>query len=250
LVAPNPGRRIETETAMDFDVQTGLALIEIVWINLLLSGDNAVVIALACRGLPPAQRKWGVILGTAPAVVLRILFSLFIVYLMEVPYLKLVGGLLLFWIAVKLLQPEQQAHGRGSSGSTLWAAARTIILADVVMSLDNVIALAAAAHGKVPLLILGLAISMPLVIVGSTLLLRLLTRFPLFVTLGGALLGYIAGETIAGDLALRDWFGHDGALPHRLLPVAAAAAALALGRGLTYVAEIRRRKRVDLTSER
>lgn len=235
---------------MNFDLQTGLALVEIIWINLLLSGDNAVVIALACRGLPLAQRKWGVILGTAPAVVLRILFSLFIVYLMEVPYLKLVGGLLLFWIAVKLLQPEQQAHGNGSTGSTLWAAARTIILADVVMSLDNVIALAAAAHGKIPLLILGLAISMPLVIVGSTLLLRLLTRFPLFVTLGGALLGYIAGETIASDVALRGWLGHEATLPDWLFPVVGAAAALALGRGLTYVAEIRRRKRVDLTSER
>ncbi len=220
---------------MGFDVETGLSLVEIVWINLLLSGDNAVVIALACRSLPQAHRTWGVVLGTVPAVALRILFSFFIVYLLEIRYLKLAGGLLLFWIAVKMLQPEPQGEGRHAGATSLLAAVRTIILADAVMSLDNVIALAAAARGSIVLLVVGLAISMPFVILGSTLLLRLLTRFPLFVVAGGALLGFIAGQTAVSDAAFAEWIEDEAPVLDALLPIAGALLAVALGRGLAYL---------------
>src|SRR3954470_95735 len=173
-----------------------LALGEIVWINVLLSGDNAVVIALACRSLPQEMRKWGILLGVGPAIILRAVFTAFVGTLLGVPYLKLVGAGLLLWIAVSLMLPaheEDPAHAGEHHGS-LWAAVRTIVVADAVMSLDNVIAIAAAAKGSFVLLVLGLVISMPLVIFGSALILKILNRLPVLIWAGGALLGYIAGE--------------------------------------------------------
>src|SRR3546814_456606 len=188
------------------DQQFFISLLQIIWIDILLSGDNAVVIALACRSLPPNQKKWGIICGAGAAIVLRIIFAIFIVFLLTVPYLKIVGGILLFWVAVKLVLPEEGGEGEGiSGGSSLWSAIRTIVIADAVMSLDNVIAIAAASHGRIELLILGLLISIPLIVYGSTLVLKALDRFPLLITAGGALLGWIAGEVIVTDPVVVDW---------------------------------------------
>lgn len=179
-----------------------LAVGKIIWINVLLSGDNALVIALACRGLEPRQRLWGMILGAAAAVFLRIIFTGIVVTLMELPYLKLVGGLALIVIAAKLLVPEREGEDGIKSASHLWAAVQIVVVADIVMSLDNVIAVAAAANGSVPLLILGLAVSVPLIVAGAALIMALLTRLPILVWAGAILLGWIAGDVIATDPAV------------------------------------------------
>jgi YjbE family integral membrane protein len=176
-----------------------VALGKIMWINVLLSGDNALVIAMACRGLEPRQRLWGMILGAGVAVLLRIIFTGIVVTLMGLPYLKLVGGLALLVIAAKLLVPEQEDEEGVESASHLWAAVQIVAIADIVMSLDNVIAVAAAANGSVPLLVLGLAISVPLIVAGAALIMALLTRLPALVWAGAGLLGWIAGEVMATD---------------------------------------------------
>jgi YjbE family integral membrane protein len=178
-----------------------VAVGKIIWINVLLSGDNALVIALACRGLEPRQRLWGMILGAAAAVILRIIFTGIVATLMALPYLKLVGGLALIVIAAKLLVPEDENEDV-KSASHLWAAVQIVVVADIVMSLDNVIAVAAAANGSVPLLVLGLAISVPLIVAGAALIMALLSRLPILVWAGAALLGWIAGDVIATDPAI------------------------------------------------
>jgi YjbE family integral membrane protein len=179
-----------------------VAVGKIIWINILLSGDNALVIAMACRGLQPKQRLWGMIFGAGAAVVLRIIFTFIVVTLMSLPYLKLVGGLALLWIAAKLLVPEGEDEEGVESAGHLWAAIQIVVVADIVMSLDNVIAVAAAANGSLPLLVLGLAISIPLIVAGAALIMALLTRLPILVWLGAALLGWIAGDVIATDPAI------------------------------------------------
>jgi YjbE family integral membrane protein len=231
---------------MTFDAHFGLALLELTWINILLSGDNAVVIALACRSLPPRQQKWGIVLGTVPAIILRIIFALSIVYLMAIPYLKLVGAALLLWIAVKMLQPEDsESQDEGKAATTVWAAARMIVVADAVMSLDNVIAIAAAAHGDVPLLVIGLAISMPLIIFGSALLLKILTRFPVLVLAGGALLGWIAGDVAISDPAVAGWVEeHAPYLEHGVASIIGAVVVLAAGPLMARLSQ--RRGAIDL----
>ena len=176
-----------------------VAVGKIIWINVLLSGDNALVIALACRGLEPRHRLWGMILGAGAAVILRIIFTGIVASLMELPYLKLVGGLALIVIAAKLLVPEQEDEDGVESASHLWAAIQIVVIADIVMSLDNVIAVAAAANGSVPLLVLGLAISVPLIVAGAALIMALLSKLPILVWAGAALLGWIAGDVIATD---------------------------------------------------
>ncbi|MDR4306660.1 TerC family protein [Chelatococcus sambhunathii] len=178
-----------------------VGLLQIIWIDLLLSGDNAVVIALACRKLPPSQRKMGILLGAGAAVGLRIIFAFFITFLLGVPYLKVLGGVLLFWIAIKLATDEHEEHSDVAASENLWGAVRTIAIADAVMSLDNVVAIAAAAKGHPELFIFGLLLTIPLIIAGSTLLSAVLQRFPILVWLGAALLGWIAGEMIVGDVA-------------------------------------------------
>jgi YjbE family integral membrane protein len=179
-----------------------VAVGKIIWINVLLSGDNALVIALACRGLEPRQRLWGMIFGAGAAVILRIIFTGIVATLMELPYLKLVGGLALIVIAAKLLVPEDEDEDGVKSASHLWAAVQIVVVADIVMSLDNVIAVAAAANGSLPLLILGLAISVPLIVAGAALIMALLSRLPILVWAGAALLGWIAGDVIATDPAV------------------------------------------------
>ncbi|GMO18377.1 MULTISPECIES: TerC family protein [unclassified Bradyrhizobium] len=176
-----------------------IAVGKIIWINILLSGDNALVIALACRGLSPRHRLWGMIFGAGAAVLLRIIFTGIVATLMELPYLKLIGGLALIVIAAKLLVPEHDDDDDVDAASHLWQAVQIVVVADIVMSLDNVIAVAAAANGSVPLLILGLAISVPLIVAGAALIMALLEKLPVLVWAGAALLGWIAGEVIATD---------------------------------------------------
>jgi YjbE family integral membrane protein len=176
-----------------------IAMVQIVWINLVLSGDNAVVIAMACRGLPRRQRLWGLMLGSGVAVLLRIFFTGVIATLMLLPYIKIAGGLVLLYIAARLLVPEAPDHDQTEAVGYLWRAVRVVAVADVVMSLDNVIAIAAAANGNAALLVLGLAISIPLVVVGAALIMGLLARVPLLVWAGAALLGWVAGQVIATD---------------------------------------------------
>ena len=183
-----------------------LAALQIMGINILLSGDNAVVIALAVRELPPKERFWGMIFGAGAAAVLLILFTGIVATLMELPYLKLAGGIALFWVAVKLVAPQpHDAEDTPEAAEDLWRAVRVVVVANIVMSLDNVIAVAAAAKGNYFLLGLGLAVSIPVVIAGSALFLAIIERFPVVVWAGGALLGWIAGSLIPEDPALADF---------------------------------------------
>ncbi len=193
-----------------------IGLAKIIGVNVVLSGDNAVVIALAARSLPVHQQKKAIFWGAGAAIVMRIVLTIFAVQLLTLPWLKLVGSLLLFWIGVKLLV-EEEGGGDIESSDNLMAAIKTILIADLVMSLDNVIAVAAAAGGSMTLLVLGLGISIPLVIFGATLLLNLMERFPIIITIGAALIGMVAGEMLVTDIALKDWqaamgmtFGEDG----------------------------------------
>ncbi len=208
-----------------------IGLLKIVWINIILSGDNAVVIALAARSLPPAQQRKAVFWGSGAAVVLRIALTVVAAKLLEMSFLQIVGGLLLLWIGIQLLSEEEEEDGHAKEHGSLLAAVRTILIADLVMSLDNVIAVAAAAKGSMLLLVLGLAISIPLVIFGSTLMIKLMERFPVIVTMGAALIGWVGGETMVSDVALKDmlagkpWVHYAGA-------AAGAGLVLVLGRML------------------
>src|SRR5437762_2667975 len=186
-----------------------VGLLKIIGVNVILSGDNAVVIALAARSLPPKQQKQAIFWGAGAAIVLRIILTLFAVALLALPVLKLIGGVLLFWIGVKLLVPEDDGADIQASDHML-SAIKTILVADLVMSLDNVIAVAAAAGGSVVLLILGLAISIPLVIFGATLLIKLMERFPVIITGGAGLIGWVAGEMLVADVALKGWLTNLG----------------------------------------
>lgn len=188
-----------------------IAVGQIIMIDILLGGDNAVVIALACRGLPPAQRKWGIIWGTVGAIVLRVLLIAFALTLLTVPYLKLVGAILLLWIGIKLLMPqEDDSHGNINSSDKLWGAVKTVIIADLVMSVDNVLAIAGAAENagnhQLGLVIFGLLVSIPIIVAGSQIVLKLMDRFPQIITLGGMLLGWIAGQMAISDPAVKQWF--------------------------------------------
>ncbi len=185
-----------------------IAVGQIIMIDILLGGDNAVVIALACRKLPPAQRTKGILWGTVGAIVLRVILIFFALTLLAIPYLKLVGAALLLWIGVKLLAPgDDDAHGSVQSSDRLWAAVRTVIVADLVMSVDNVIAIAGAAESaggdhKMPLVVFGLLVSIPIIVWGSQFVIKLMDRFPAVITLGGMLLGWIAGTMAVGDPAV------------------------------------------------
>ena len=206
-----------------------IGLLKIIWINIILSGDNAVVIALAARGLPPHQQQKAILFGSGAAVVLRIALTVVAAKLLALSYLQIIGGVLLLWIGAQLMADEEESEEDAKSHSSLASAIRTILIADLVMSLDNVIAVAAAAQGSMVLLILGLAISIPLVIFGSSLMIKLMERYPVIVTLGAALIGWVGGETIVSDVALADvraaypWLHYAGA-------AAGAVAVLAWGK--------------------
>ena len=205
-----------------------VALVKIMWINVLLSGDNALVIAMACQGLPPKQRLWGMILGAGVAVLLRIVFTGVVASLMLLPYLKIVGGLALFYIAAKLLVPDDPDEGEAEAVKHLWRAVRIVAVADIIMSLDNVIAIAAAAGGNMALVVLGLAISIPLIVAGAALIMALLDRFPILVWAGAALLGWIVGEVIATDPVSVGYLtnNYGAAVAHKVEYAAAAIGAV------------------------
>jgi len=215
---------MEMLQSMDF----WIGLLKIIWINIILSGDNAVVIALAARSLPPVQQKKAIFWGSSAAVFLRIILTVVAAKLLALSFLQIIGGLLLLWIGVQLLSEEEEEDGHAKEHGNLMSAVRTILIADLVMSLDNVIGVAAAAKGNTTLLIIGLAISIPLVIFGSTLMIKLMERFPVIVTLGAALIGWVGGETIVSDVALA---GVLAANPWLHYAAAAAGAVFVVGLG-------------------
>ena len=207
---------------MTIDSAMLLAIGQIVWINVLLSGDNAVVIALACRSLPDDKRRLGVALGAGAAVGLRVVFTVLIASLLHLPLLKIVGGVLLLWVSVKLLTDETEA-GDIRDSTHLWAAVRTIALADMVMSLDNVLAIAAAANGSIALIVFGLLLSVPLIVFGASMVGALLEKFPALVWGGAALLGWVAGGLLASDPAWTRWLGWTEGEPLKRAAETAAA---------------------------
>ena len=214
-------------------------LLQIILVNIVLSGDNALVIALACRNLEKRHQKPAILIGSAGAIVLRIIFVLIVDQLLQIGYLKLIGGLLLLWIGVKLVQGEEESEGGVKAAGSLWTAIRTIIIADAVMSLDNAIAIAAAAKGDTTLIILGLIISIPLIIFGATLIMMLLNRFPIIVIAGGGLLGWIAGEVLATDPAYAQQLA--AALPNAktIFEIGGAVVTVAIGYLMQYRAKRR-----------
>ncbi|HEX9181077.1 MAG TPA: TerC family protein [Burkholderiales bacterium] len=217
--------------------QFWVALLQIIGVNIVLSGDNAVVIALAARSLPPHQQKKAVMWGSGAAVVMRIILTVVAVEMLKLPYLKLVGAALLLWIGVQLLLPEDDGEGNMEGSANLATAIRTILIADLVMSLDNVIAVAAAAKGSLLLLIIGLAVSIPLVIFGSTLLLRVMERFPVIVTIGAGLLGWVSGEMAITDPLVKEWIEANAHWMHTVVPAAGAVLVIAVGKWLAARAE-------------
>jgi len=228
------------------DARNWVALLEIIGVNIVLSGDNAVVIALACRTLPPAQQRLAIIFGAAGAIVLRAVLTVFAVLLLTRPYLKLAGGALLLWIAIKLLLPDDDGDGETEGHAGMFAAIKTIVIADLVMSLDNVLGVAAVAKGDVILLVLGLLISMPLIIYGSTLIMGLMGRFPVLITLGAALLGYVAGEMVVSDPVVVPWIEANAAWLHVFAPLLGAVLVVLAGK---YFAHRKKRALVEVVVE-
>jgi YjbE family integral membrane protein len=201
--------------------------------NIVLSGDNAVVIAMAAKSLKPEQQGKAIFWGSAAAIVMRIVLTIVAIQLLTLPYLKLIGAILLVYIGVTLLMHEEEGEGEGKEIGSLGAAIRTILIADLVMSLDNVLAVAAAAKGNLPLLIMGLIISIPLIIFGSTLLLKVMERFPIIITIGAALLGFLAGEMLLTDPAVVGWFGKMTESTLLIAGVVGAVLVVALGKLLS-----------------
>jgi YjbE family integral membrane protein len=214
-----------------------IALTQIMFINVVLSGDNAVVIALACRRLSPAHQKQAFLWGSVGVVALMVVLTVFVVFLLSLPYLEIAGSLLLLWIGIKLLVAEDEGgEGGVDQKDTLMAAIRTIIIADMVMSLDNVLAMAAAAKGHMWMLVVGLVITVPVILFGSALLMKLMERFPIFVMIGAALIGWVAGEMIISDPAIKGWIDANMASLHTIAPVACAALVIGVGKTLEHIA--------------
>ena len=206
------------------------ALGSIILANVLLSGDNAVVIAMAARGLPASQQKKAIVFGSGAAIVMRIVLTLVAVRMLGLPWLKLVGGVALLYIGANLMAEEEDEHAQDAKPMGIAAAVRTILVADLVMSLDNVLAVAAAAQGNTTLLVVGLAVSIPLIVFGSTLILKVMERFPLIIVAGAALLGWLAGEMMLGDPALHTWFGEISESATRIAGVVGAILVVIVGK--------------------
>lgn len=218
-----------------------VGLVKIIWINIILSGDNAVVIALAARSLPAEQQRKAILFGSGAAVVLRIVLTVVAAKLLELSFLQVIGGVLLLWIGYQLLSGDEDGEdGEHKGTGTMMAAIRTILIADLVMSLDNVIAVAATAQGNMVLLVLGLAISIPLVVFGSTLMIKLMGRFPVIVTLGAALIGWVGGETVVNDHLMQGY-----TMDHPWLHYVAAAAGAVLVVGLGKFMQARATRKAE-----
>jgi len=218
--------------------QFWIAVVEIIFVNILLSGDNAVVIALACRNLAQRQRRQGIFWGVLGAIVLRIVLTFFAMSLLAYPWLRLIGGALLLWIGVKLIAQDDGGEHKVKASDRLLTAVWTIIVADLIMSLDNVVGVAAAAKGNGLLIVFGLVTSIPIVVVGSQIIMRLIARFPVLVLAGGGLLGYIAGEMVVEEPALQSWIAANAAGAAWIVPPLGFAVVVAIGLWLT-----RRRRR-------
>ena len=233
------------------DPQFWVGLTQIILVNIVLSGDNAVVIALAARSLPPRRQAQTIILGSVAAIVMRVILTVVAVEMLKWPWLKLIGAGLLLWIAVQLLLGEDDDGDGVKSSGNLMVAIRTILVADLVMSLDNVIGVAAAAKGNTTLLVLGLAISIPLIVFGSTIILKLMDRFPIIITIGAALLGWVAGEMAVTDPAIKNWVDANANYLRTAAPLAGVVLVVAVGKWLAArnAAEMRARPVVDLAAE-
>ena len=227
-----------------------IAVLQIIAIDILLGGDNAVVIALACRNLPPEMKRKGIFWGVAGAIGLRVVLTIFAVSLLTVPYLKLVGAVLLFWIGIKLILPEDDEGHEIEASTKLLGAIKTIIVADAVMSLDNVIAVAAAAKDSFALIVFGLLVSIPIIVYCSTLVLKLINRFPWVVVLGGGLLGWIAAGMAVHDVVVKDWVLANAAWLENVAPPVGALVVMGIGKLLASRAERAREARVvDLADQ-
>jgi YjbE family integral membrane protein len=214
-----------------------IAVLQIIAIDIVLGGDNAVVIALACRRLPPDLQRKGIFWGVFGAIALRVVFIFFALTLLQIPWLKIVGGLLLFWIGVKMLLPQEDGGHEIAASTHLWGAVKTIIVADAVMSIDNVIAIAAASKDSMALVIFGLVVSVPIIVWGSRLVLMLMERFPIVITLGAALLGWIAGDMLVRDVVAKSWVEANAPLLNWIVPALGIAVVIGLGRMLAARAE-------------
>jgi YjbE family integral membrane protein len=215
--------------------QAVIALAQIMLINVVLSGDNAVVIALACRRLSPAHQRLAFIWGSVGVVVLMVGLTACVVYLLSLPYLEIVGSILLMWIGIKLLVAEDgEEEGKVAQKATLTAAIRTIIIADMIMSLDNVLAMAAAAKGHLWMLIVGLVVTVPVILFGSALLMKLMARYPVFIMIGAALIGWVSGEMVISDPAIKGWIDANMTSLHTLSPIVCAVAVIAIGKALEH----------------
>jgi len=215
-----------------FNPELVASLLEILGVNIILSGDNAVVIALAARNLPHKQQRMAIVLGSAAAILLRVVLTLVAAEMLQLPWLRLAGGALLLWIGVSLLLDGDQGGHEAKPGQGLWGAVRTILVADFVMSLDNVLGVAAAAKGHFGLLITGLVLSIPLIMFGSGIILRIMDRYPIIITLGAALIGYVAGEMLVDEPVLAHWLHDGGRWIHYTVAIACALFVVAVGTAL------------------
>lgn len=235
---------------MAFDSpQFWLAVLQIIAIDIVLGGDNAVVIALACRRLPDKQRKLGIFWGVAGAIVLRVVLIFFALNLLTIPYLKVAGAALLVWIGIKLLQPESEGSHEVDASTTLLGAIKTIIVADAVMSLDNVIAIAGAAKDEISLVIFGLVISVPIIVWGSQLVMRVMDRYPVTIAIGAGLLGWIAGDMAVTDVVTKEWVDVNANFLHWIAPAAMAIVVIAAGKTLAARKRAEAKPIVDLADE-
>ncbi|MBX3628390.1 MAG: TerC family protein [Nitrosomonas sp.] len=236
---------------MGFDSpQFWIAVLQIIAIDIVLGGDNAVVIALACRRLPEEQRRLGIFWGVLGAIILRVILIFFALNLLAVPYLKIAGACLLLWIGIKLLQPEPTDDGHEmTTSTTLIGAIKTIIVADAVMSLDNVIAVAGAAKDSMALVIFGLVFSVPIIVWGSKLVMKLMDRYPITIVIGAALLGWIAGDMAVTDAVTIMWVNQNAAYLHWLMPILAASFVVIAGKIIAARTQVTMKPIIDLADE-
>lgn len=231
------------------DPQFWLAVVQIILIDIVLGGDNAVVIALACRRLPEHQRKLGIFWGVFGAIALRIVLIFFALSLLAIPYLKIGGAILLIWIGIKLLQPESEGEHEIDASTTLLGAIKTIIVADAVMSLDNVIAIAGAAKDDLSLVIFGLVISVPIIVWGSQLVMKIMDRYPITIAIGAGLLGWIAGDMVVTDVVTKEWVSMQAQYLHWVAPATAAVLVILVGKVMAARQQAKVKPIIDLVDD-
>ncbi|MDE2388346.1 MAG: TerC family protein [Betaproteobacteria bacterium] len=227
-----------------------VAVLQIIAIDIVLGGDNAVVIALACRRLPEQQRNLGIFWGVFGAIALRVVLIFFALSLLTMPYLKIVGAVLLVWIGIKLLQPEAEGAHEIDASTTLIGAIKTIIVADAVMSLDNVIAIAGAAKDDIGLVIFGLVVSVPIIVWGSQMVLKVMDRYPVTIAIGAGLLGWIAGDMAVTDVVTKDWVSTQAKYLQSVAPVSVALLVIIAGKVLASQKPLKPEPLEDLANDK